>query len=97
MHIHEDHVSLGRDFGKQDCPAELHGMIDTLRAVRQRILTNTFLKGLTKWWTWILAALIVIAALSAKLAAAMILPGYWASLAEQFHSRLDLPDAAFHL
>jgi hypothetical protein len=84
MHIHEDHASrfsqapsgarsLARDFGKQDCPAELHGLIDVLRTVRQRILTNTFLRGLTKWWTWILASLIVIAALSAKLAGAMIL------------------------
>ena len=65
--------SLQRDYGKAQSPAELHGMIDELGKVRQRILTNTFLRGSANWWTWILVGLIVVAAVSVKLAGVMTL------------------------
>jgi hypothetical protein len=65
--------SLERDFGKQECPAELHGVIDVLRAVRRRILTNIFLQGSAKWWSWVLIGLIAVAAISVKMAGVLIL------------------------
>ena len=66
-------VFQGRDFGKHNYATELHGVIDSLVAVRRRILTNTCLQGWMKWWTWILVGLIVAAAFSAKLAGVVIL------------------------
>jgi hypothetical protein len=63
--------SLQRDYGKAQSPAELHGLIDELGKVRQRILTNTFLRGSANWWTWVLVGLIVVAAVSVKLAGVM--------------------------
>jgi len=66
-------VFQGRDFGKHDYATELHGVIDSLAAVRRRILTNTCLQGWMKWWTWILVGLIVAAAFSTKLAGVVIL------------------------
>jgi hypothetical protein len=68
-------VSHGLDFGNHAWPAELHGLIDALRVVRRRVLANTFLRGWMKEWTWILAGLIVAAALSPKLAWAVISAG----------------------
>ena len=65
--------SLNQDFPKQDCTPELRGLLDTLQAIRQRILANIFLGGWTAWSTWILIGLIVVFAISAKLAIAMIL------------------------
>jgi hypothetical protein len=65
--------SLERDFGKQECPAELHGVMDVLRSVRRRILTNIFLQGSTKWWSWVLIALIAVAAISVKMAGVLVL------------------------
>ena len=52
---------------------ELHGLIDILGKVRKRILTNTFLRGTMKWWTWVLISLIAVAAISVKLAGVMML------------------------
>lgn len=65
--------SLNQDFPKQDCAPELRGLLDTLQAIRQRILANIFLGGWTAWSTWILISLIVVFAISAKLAIALIL------------------------
>jgi hypothetical protein len=102
-HGHEDHVSLRRDFTKRDCPTELLGAMGILRTIRQRILANSFLRGLTKWWTWIFAGLIVIGALSAKFAGAMILAvvlavaGAVFILAWIFRTRLTLYDTACRL
>ena len=66
-------VFQGRDFGKHNYATELHAVIDSLVAVRRRILTNTCLQGWMKWGTWILVGLIVAGAFSAKLAGVMIL------------------------
>ena len=66
-------VWQGRDFGKHNYATELHGVIDSFVAVRRRILTSTYLQGWMKWWTWILAGLIVAAAFSTKLASVVIL------------------------
>lgn len=64
---------IERDFGKRDCAAELHGLIDALVATRRRILTNAFLFGWMKWCAWILVGLIVAAAFSPKLTGVVIL------------------------
>ena len=69
----EDHPSLRQDFTKQNCSPELHGLIDTLKKVRQRILANIFLRGWTAWWTWILIGLIAVFTVSARLAIGIIL------------------------
>jgi hypothetical protein len=46
--------------------------VDPLVVIRRRILTNTFLGGWMKVWTWILTGLIVAAAFSPKLAWAWV-------------------------
>jgi len=69
----ENHPSLSQDFRKQDCSPELHGLIDSLKVIRQRILANIFLRGWTAWSKWILIGLIVVFAISAKLAISTIL------------------------
>ena len=53
-------------------PPELHGLIDTLQTIRQRILANTLLRGWTKWFVWLLIALIAVAAVSSRLAGAVL-------------------------
>jgi hypothetical protein len=68
-------ASHGPDLGNQKWPAELHSLIDPLTMTRRRILTNTFLSGWVKVWTWILAGLMVAAAVSPKLAWAVISAG----------------------
>jgi hypothetical protein len=70
-----DHISLSQDFRKQDCSPELHGLIDTLGAIRQKFLANVFLGGWAAWITWILIALIVVFSISAKLVIAIMLAG----------------------
>jgi hypothetical protein len=65
----------GPDLGDQKWPAALQTLIDPLSAIRRRILTNTFLAGWMKLWTWILAGLIVTGAFSPKLTWALILAG----------------------
>lgn len=95
--------SLQRDYGKAQSPAELHGMLDELGKVRQRILTNTFLRGSANWWTWILVGLIVVAAVSVKLAGVMTLAaillfaGTGVLLTWIWRSRLSIYDAACRL
>lgn len=65
--------SLSQDFPKQDCAPELRGLLDTLESIRQRILANIFLGGWTAWSIWILIGLIVVLAISVKLAFATLL------------------------
>src|SRR5258706_3397303 len=65
----------GPDLEDQRWPAALQALIDPLTAIRRRILTNTFLVGWMKLWTWILAGLIVAGAFSPKLTWALILAG----------------------
>ena len=73
-------VSHGPDFRDQKWPQGLHTLIDPLAAVRRRILTNAFLGGWTKLWTWILAGLIAAAVFSPKLAWAVISAGALATV-----------------
>ncbi len=60
-------VSHGPDFGNLDWPTGLHTLVNPLVVIRRRILTNAFLGGWMKVWTWILTGLIVAAAFSPKL------------------------------
>jgi hypothetical protein len=50
----------------------LHGLIDTLKLIRQRILANTLLRAWTNWFVWLSIALIAVAAVSAKLEGALL-------------------------
>src|ERR1700682_3851573 len=68
---HENQISLARAFDQRACSPELHGLIDTLKTIRQRILANTLLRGWTKWFVWLLIGVIAVAAVSAKLAGAL--------------------------
>lgn len=77
---HENQVSLARTFDQRACSPELHGLIDTLKTIRQRILANTLLRDWTKWFVWLLSALIAVAAVSAKLAGALIFVAVLATL-----------------
>jgi hypothetical protein len=70
---HQNHPSLMQDFRKQDCSPDLHALLETLRKIRHRILTNLFFMGWTEWATWILIGLIAGFAIIAKLAIALIL------------------------
>ena len=65
----------GPDFDHEKWPAALQSLIDPLTAIRRKILTNTFLVGWMRLWTWILAGLIVAGAFSPKLTWALILAG----------------------
>jgi hypothetical protein len=91
---------LERDYGKQDCPAELRSLIDVLGAVRQRILTNVFLRSSSKWMAWVLAGLIVVAAISVKLAgvlalaAILVISGTAFILTRVWRTRISIYNAA---
>ncbi len=76
----ENLASLPRAFDRQACPPELHGLIDKLKTIRQRILANTLLRGWTKWFGWLLVGLIAVAAVSAKLAGALLFVGILAAV-----------------
>ncbi len=69
---HENHISLARTFDRQASSPELHGLIETLKTIRQRILANTLLRGWSKGFVWLLIGLIVVAAVSVKLAGALL-------------------------
>ena len=100
---HQNQASLEQDFRKQDCSPDLHGLIDTLKVIRRRILANTFLGGWTVWSTWILIGLIVVGAFSAKLAGWIILAaslaaiGAIAILVWAWRTRLSTYDTACRL
>ena len=70
--IPENQISLARAFDRRASSPELHGLIGTLKTIRQRILANTLLRGWTKWFVWLLIGLIAVAAVSAKLAGALL-------------------------
>jgi hypothetical protein len=72
---HENQISLARIFDREARSPELHGLIDTLKPIRQRILANSVLRGWVKWFGWILIALAVVAAVSHEVVAAVILVG----------------------
>ena len=65
-------ISLARVFDRQATSAELHGLLGTLNSIRQRILANALLRGWMKWFGWMLVGLIGVAAVSTKLAGAVL-------------------------
>ena len=69
---HENQILLARTFDRRASSPELHGLIETLKTIRQRILANTLLRGWTKGFVWLLIGLIVVAAVSVKLAGALL-------------------------
>jgi hypothetical protein len=73
-------VLLARTFDQQASSPELHGLIATLKLIRQRIVANTLLRGWTRWFVWMLIALIVVAAVSAKLTGALLFVAVLAAL-----------------
>ena len=76
----ENQGSLPLSLDRQPCSPELHGLIDTLKTIRQRILANTLLLGWTKWFVWLLIGLIVVAAVSVKLAGALLFAAFLAAV-----------------
>lgn len=70
---YQNQPTLSRDFPKEKCAPELRGLLGTLQSIRGRILAGIFLGGWTAWSIWILIALLVVMAISAKLAIALIL------------------------
>jgi hypothetical protein len=100
---HQDSASLGQDFAKLDCSPELHGLIDALRLIRRRILSNAFLSNSTVWSGWILIGLIAAGALSATLlgwvivAAILAATGVVAILFWTVRTRLSIYETACHL
>ena len=77
---HEDEAAPLRAHDPQKWSPELHGLIDALKTIRQRILANTVLRGWTKWSVWVLFALLAVAAVSAKLAGALLFLGILAAV-----------------
>ena len=96
-------TTAGPDFGDEKWPAALKTLIDPLSAIRRRILTNTFLVGWMKLWTWILSGLIVAGAFSQKLtwalglAGALLVTGAIAVLAVAWRARPSAYQAACQL
>ena len=76
----KDQASLPRGFDQNTCSPELHGLIATLKTVRQRILANTLLRGWTKWSVWLLVGLVAVGAISAKLAGILLFIGILAAV-----------------
>src|ERR1700680_1861520 len=70
---HENQISLARAFDQRASSPELHGLIDTLKTIRQRILANTLLRGGAKWVGLLLNWPLSGAAVSAKLAGALLI------------------------
>ena len=73
--FHDNQILLARIFDHQPRSPELKGLIDTLKPIRQRILTNTILRGWVKWFGWILIVLAVVAAASNTLFAPIFVVG----------------------
>jgi hypothetical protein len=76
----ENQTSLARVFDLQAPPPELHGLISTLKTIRERILANTLLRAWTKWSVWLLIGLMAVAAVSAKLAGMLLFVGILAAV-----------------
>ena len=71
----ENQPSLVRAFDRRSYRPELLGLVDALKTIRERILANTLLRGWTRWSVWLLIGLIVVAAVSAKLAGVLLFLG----------------------
>ncbi len=68
----ENQFLLARIFDRQACSPELQELTGTLKSIRQRILANTVLDSWAHWLVWVLLALIAAAAVSSKLAGALV-------------------------
>ena len=77
---HQSQILFARAFDQRPCSPELHGLLDKLRTIRQRILANTLLRGWTRWFVWLLIALIAIGMVSAKLAGVLFFVGVLAAV-----------------
>jgi hypothetical protein len=64
-------ISLARIFDRQARSPELHGLIATLKTIRQRILANSLLRSWTRWFVWMLIGLVGVGAVSARLTGAL--------------------------
>src|SRR5258708_35520363 len=62
----QDYPSLSQACPKQECAAELHGLLDALQTLRRRMLANIFVGGGTALSAWILIGLIAVLAISAR-------------------------------
>lgn len=68
-----DEFSLARTFDRRDNSPEIRGLLEALQTIRKRILANVILRSWTKWFIWLLAALILLAAVRSRLAGALLL------------------------
>lgn len=68
----EHQILLARIFDRQALSSELHGLIETLKPIRRRILANSILLSWVKWFGWILIVLALVAAISSRLAGAIV-------------------------
>jgi hypothetical protein len=73
--IYENPISLARVSDQRTCSPELHGLVDILKKIRQRILANALLRDWTKWFAAVLIGLIALGVASAKLAGALLFIG----------------------
>lgn len=68
-----DEFLLARMFDRRATSPEMRGLVETLQKIRKRILANTLLRSCTRWFVWLLIALIVLAAVRSRLAGALLL------------------------
>lgn len=68
----EDRYPAERDFDTRTLSPDLRGVLGTLRKVRRRVLANSLLRSGTKWFLWVLIALLAVGAASSKLAGALV-------------------------
>ncbi len=66
-------VPMVPSFDQRISVSELHGLLGTLKSVRQRILADRLLRNGVTWFAWLLIGLIAVAIVSAKLTGALIL------------------------
>jgi hypothetical protein len=64
---------LHQDISRELCPPELHGVLELLKSIRRKIVTNLVLEGWTEWTICILIGLIAAEAVSARLGVALML------------------------
>jgi hypothetical protein len=70
--IQDSQISLARNFDRQVCSPELQRLTETLQTIRLKILANTLLGGWMNWLVLVLLAIIVVAAVSARLSAPLL-------------------------
>jgi hypothetical protein len=71
----EDRIALARFIDQPPLAPELHGLVATLKFIRQRIFANSLLRSGMKWLVWLLFGLIAAALIIANLGGAVISVG----------------------